>query len=177
MTTKSYVRTYEKDPFTVSLKAFSLHKGLYHVVGQVSDEHWQEACADMGLTAGGNCFIDVDIEKTKDFIIFKGHVNMKTNRTCGRTLEEFELEEHIEVDDRLCLSPEKLGEMDELFTETDLHVKDFIMQQIIVGMDPYPVHPGTKSAHEEGAFDVTDGIENDDIDEKNPFSVLKHLKS
>lgn len=171
-----YLKEYTTDPFTLSLKVQSMKSGIYHVVGDVSAENWQETCTHIGVGDGGSCHIDIELEKASGFLTFKGTIKMQTTRTCVRTLEEFLLEETLGVSDRLCLAPEKAEELDEVFTEESLDLKEFLTQQIVVEMENYPVHPNTHSAGE-GAFDVSDGQESEVADEKNPFSVLKHLKS
>lgn len=171
-----YINEYTNNPFAVDLKVHSMKAGMYHVVGDVSDSDWEEACERIGVEKGGCCFVDVEIEKRAGFLYFTGNIKMQTKRTCVRTLQEFMLDESFEIEDRLCLAAEKAEEMDEVYADETLEVKDFLSQQIVLEMENYPVHPSTHST-EAGAFDVEDGQEKEVNEEKNPFSVLKHLKS
>jgi hypothetical protein len=60
-----------------------------------------------------------------------------------------------------------------------LDMKDYFIQQIILHMNAYPIHPAIL-ATKEGEFDIKDGQEKriqQEKEEKNPFSVLKGLKS
>lgn len=173
---QDYIQTYQKDPTTVSLKVHTMKKGLYHIVGEVSSEKWDLLCDDMGVSRGGQCSVDLVIEKDRGFLTFKGQVLLQTQRTCVRTLKQFLLDECLKIEDRLCLDATKAGDMDDVFEEDIFSVADFIREQIVLLMNPYPVHPDTNTA-EAGDFDVSDNLQEKDLNEKNPFSVLKHLKS
>lgn len=177
--THNYAAVYEKDPFTVSFDVDRLKNGVYKIKGQVSDENWLKACKQMQVETGGSCYVDAEFEKKGSMLTFSGVIQTKMCRECVRTLEKFELEEQYKFQEEVSIFDKEESEFMEVLQGSKLDMKDYFIQQIILYMEPYPVHPATLSA-QNGEFDIKDGQEKriqQEKEEKNPFSVLKGLKS
>ncbi|MAI08068.1 MAG: hypothetical protein CMF61_03825 [Magnetococcales bacterium] len=177
--THDYTAVYEKDPFTVSFDVDRLKNGTYKIKGEVSSENWSAACKQMQVEEGGFCFIDAELEKKGAMLMFSGEIKTKMNRECVRTLETFELEETFKFQEEVSMFDKEESEFMEVLQGSQLNMKDYFIQQIILYMTPYPIHPATLSV-QDGEFDIKDGQEKrvqQEKEEKNPFSVLKGLKS
>lgn len=176
MAQHDYQSVFKKDPFTVSLKVDTLKQGEYLVEGEVSEENWFEACDQAKVSHGGHCTASLVVKKTSFSLEISGKANVSMLRECARTMEEFESDESFEFDERLYLNPINEEEEADAFEGDTLNVADYLTQQVIIHMKQFPVSPATLASGD-GAFDVVDG-QQDEVDEKkNPFSVLKSLKS
>lgn len=175
----NYAAVYEKDPFTVNFDIDKLKNGVYKITGQVSECLWADACAQMKIPNSGFCKVDMEVLKEGDRLIFSGHIATQMKRECVRTLELFDMDDSFEFKEEVSLFEKEDSEFMEVLNGSVLDMKEYIVQQIILHMNPYPIHPATLSA-KEGEFDIRDGQEKrvqQEKEEKNPFSVLKGLKS
>lgn len=179
MNKSDYTAVYEKDPFDVSFDVDKLKNGIYKIKGQVSKGLWEKACEQINVPHSGYCKVDANFEKEGDRLVFTGTIQTQMKRECARTLELFDLDETFEFKEEISLFDKEDSEFMEVLRGSQLDMKDYFIQQIILHMNPYPIHPATLSA-KEGEFDVKDGQEKriqKEKEEKNPFSVLKGLKS
>jgi uncharacterized metal-binding protein YceD (DUF177 family) len=174
-----YVAVYDKDPFAVTFDVDKLKNGTYKIKGQISEELWHKACLQMQVAPKGHCFIESELEKQGGKLTFSGHIQTKMERECTRTLKLFELEEEYDFKEVISLFDKEDSEFMEVLQGSLLDMKDYFIQQIILHMNAYPIHPAIL-ATKEGEFDIKDGQEKriqQEKEEKNPFSVLKGLKS
>lgn len=181
MSDVDFVKVYEKDPFTVAVNVDQLKSGFYLVEGEATAESWAKACKQMGVGAGGYCKARCVFEKTHGVLKFEGHISFDSERECVRTLQSFMEEQSFEFKDEVLLGENREDENEtrEVLKTAILDMGDFLTQQIILNMNPYPIHPGTL-ASKDGEFNYLDGQEKALLEEKaqkNPFSVLKDLKS
>lgn len=179
MSQTDYTAIYDKDPFTVSFDVDKLKNGIYKIKGNVSKDLWYKACEQMKVPPTGSCMVDAEVEKGSGKLSFKGFIQTKMERECVRTLQMFELEEKFEFQELVSLFDREESDFMEVLHGSQLDMKDYFIQQIILHMNAYPIHPATL-ASKDGEFDIKDGQEKriqQQKDEKNPFSVLKGLKS
>lgn len=168
---------YRKDPFTVSFDLENLKSGLYLIEGEVSEAHWQKACEQIGVSPeGGKCFARVVLDKSMHQLKLSGKIDVEMNRLCSRSGEPFMMKESLDFEESAYLPAAKDVSEEDMFESSTLDVGDYITQQIILEMNQFPISPAHISA-ELGAFDVTDKLESEEAEKKNPFSVLKSLKS
>ena len=172
---KDYRAVYDKDPFAVEFKLQNMKSGDYLVKGDVKEDMWAKSCKRIGVPVHGCCSVDIDVEKTRAEIGISGTIYTTMMRTCVRTLKEFELQEELKFAEKVPLRLHAAEQEGDVFEGEVFNMGDYLTEQIIISMDPYPTHPDVLSA-KEGAFDVTDGLDEEVKEEKNPFSVLKDLK-
>ena len=176
-----YIAVYKKDPFSVSLNVDSLKNGAYYIEGDVSEANWFNACEQIDVPKSGKCHISCTLNKRGNVLKFMGDIQTEMRRECVRTLKVFDEKETIHFDEEVYIDEveNEEGAMKEALHGSVLEMKDYLTQQIILHMNTYPVHPDTLSA-KKGAFGLDDGqekaIKKEKL-EKNPFSVLKGLKS
>ena len=177
--THDYTAVYKNDPFTVKFDVDKLKNGTYKIEGEVAPELWREACKQIKVAEGGRCSVDTVLKKAGGMLKFSGQITTTMMRECVRTLETFELTETYHFTEEVSMFDMEESEFMEVLQGQTLNMKDYFIQQIILYMTPYPIHPATLSA-KEGEFDIKDGQEKriqKEKEEKNPFSVLKGLKS
>lgn len=175
---KDYRAQFLKDPFQLLIDIKGLKNGLYKIEGIASEESWYQVCKRIGVPCYGEGQASFDMEKLGDVLRLTGVVNILMSRQCNRTLEYFDLKENIQFEEEFSISEAELDE-DEAFNDGQFDVGNYLIQQVVLGMEPYPVHPSTLSQND-GGFDLKDGFDeqiNKEKEKKNPFSVLKHLKS
>ena len=171
-----YIKEFHKDPFDVSLKVDEMKNGTYLFEGEVSNEHWMEACLRIKVPQSGSCRAKLIVEKTSYSLDISSEIHCVMQRECSRTLEMFDEESNLSYKERLYLSPQDENEEADAFEGSVLDVGDILTQHIILEMSQYPIHHRFEGG-KEGEFDVLDGQQEEVDDEKNPFSVLKNLKS
>jgi uncharacterized metal-binding protein YceD (DUF177 family) len=172
-----YDKVYNKDPFSLTLDIRQFRGGEYQVKGEASPDSMKMLCERIGVDGKGTCSANVVFSKAVNFE-FKttGTIDLEVERTCIRSLKPFMHKETLTLNEVLKLSPLREGEDDDLLETDQLNVGDYLSQLIIVYMDAYPIHPKEKNKPA-GSFNVDDGIQDEVDEEKNPFSVLKSLKS
>jgi uncharacterized metal-binding protein YceD (DUF177 family) len=96
---------------------------------------------------------------------------------CIRSLKPFEKKIDIVIDEEIFLTDPREGEeADEILKDDTFDAGDFIKQIIQLNVDPYPIHESTLNVPK-GEFGLEDGLKEEVQKEKNPFAVLKDLKS
>lgn len=171
-----FIKQFKKDPFSVSLNLEDMKNGRYLFEGEVSSGNWLKACERIQVPQGGKCFARLIVEKNSYAMDFESHIECTMVRECVRTLENFEDSAELHYKERVYLQAQNEDEEADMFEGSLLDVGDILVQHIILEMNPYPVHSRFKGA-EQGDFDVLDGQQDAVEEEKNPFSVLKSLKS
>ncbi|MFT7434001.1 MAG: uncharacterized metal-binding protein YceD (DUF177 family) [Alphaproteobacteria bacterium] len=177
--TRDYVKVYKKDPFSVSFNVDTMRNGSYLIEGDVTDENWKGACKQINVPEFGKCFIRCIVEKAGNVLNMMGEIKTTMKRTCVRTLKEFPEDEVIKFHERVFIDDRGEDEITVVLHGAILEMKEYLVQQIILNMNSYPIHPDTLSC-KKGEFDLNDGQEKailKEKEEKNPFSVLKDLKS
>ena len=143
------------------------------VNGALGADWWAGLCQELGLPAEGQGEVTLELTIKRPLIRVQGTITTQLTRECVRTLETFPHPQTITVDETLSLKPLN-EEADCIELEGDaLDMGDYIRQQIILGLDPYPL----KDGGERGGLVVDDGQSEVVAAEKNPFAVLKQLKS
>lgn len=171
---------YKKDPYTVSFEISALKNGHYHIEGEASAENWAKACEQMNVKAGTPCVVDIVLTKKSYALQLSGSIQGSCLRECVRTLKEFEETFKFSFSEEIYFKEREDDEdFHEILDGDVFSVGEYVNEQIILNLNPYPVHPSTTTA-KDGQFDLLDGQEeriNKEKEEKNPFSVLKGLKS
>lgn len=174
-----YVAIYKKDPFSVSFNVDNMRNGHYLIKGEVSEENWFDTCKQINVPAFGQCYAICTVDKKGNVIRIFGELKTTMTRNCVRTLEDFTESEVLKFKEQMYVEDREGEEMAVVLNGAILDMKEYLTQQIILNMNAYPVHPKTKSM-EKGNFGVDDGQEKallEEKEKKNPFSVLKDLKS
>tara|TARA_R110000868_G_scaffold190862_2_gene434964 strand:- start:29995 stop:30552 length:558 start_codon:yes stop_codon:yes gene_type:complete len=174
-----YVAVYKKDPFSITFNVETMKNGSYLVEGVVSPENWTAACQQIDVPDAGKCAARCVIEKRGNVLKLLGEIKTTMRRTCVRILEEFDEDEILKFHEQVFIGESNEDDMTEVLDGPILDIKEYLIQQIILHMNAYPIHPKTHS-DKKGEFQLNDGQEKALIkekEEKNPFSVLKGLKS
>jgi uncharacterized metal-binding protein YceD (DUF177 family) len=176
-TQRDYIKHYRTDPFSLVLEIRNMKDGWYHIDGVVSAENWQKMCKTAGVAPAGDVVIDAEIEKLPFKMRLMGRVKAKIEQTCIRSLQPLKTALDIQFNEEIFLTEPREGEKaDEVLTGDTFDFGYFIKQIIQLDIDPYPVHQDTLNIPK-GEFGFSDGLEEEVKMEKNPFSVLKDLKS
>lgn len=176
MTVNDFTAVYKKDPFTVQFDLETLRNGKYLVEGEVSSENWHKACERIDVPAVGQCYARLVIDKSSYKIDFQGEIDVEMERDCSRSGEAFMFSEKLTFTETAFLKARTKEEEEDLFESSILDVGHYLTEQIILEMNPIPVSP-LYISREIGGFDVVDNLDDEENDKKNPFSVLKSLKS
>lgn len=165
-------KQFTKAPETVVLDISRFKNGTYGIGGQVADAWWADICAQVKLPAEGGCTVDLTVQISRPVIEVRGTLDVRFAREDVRTLEPFTQEQRITVDEVLAMPGHDIEGALPLEGEM-LDMGEFIREQVMVNFDENPL----KNPHSRGSFMVSDGLDDERREEKNPFSVLKHLKS
>lgn len=163
-------------PEKVIFDPYHMKPGTYHVEGPLTEAWWADLCKQLGLPPVGEGHVRLDFEFRPPLVMVRGSLDTAFERECVRSLEPFMQSTTMMVDEVLAIGALADDEQAQhiIPLEADvLDVGDFIRQQITIGLDPYPV----KGAGPRGGILVSDGLDEMVAEEKNPFSVLKKLKS
>lgn len=156
------------------LDCHTLPEQHYQIKGQFSPKGWAAVCQQAGLTNYGSCSANLTVHKSKASVMIAGELSALVEQVCGRTLENFTQPLHAQFKERLWLDS-YLAPEDEMVLETgQLHVGEFIAQQVLLHLDPFPIHPDSLVTAR-GEWGISDGLGDGD-DEKHPFAVLKGLQ-
>jgi uncharacterized metal-binding protein YceD (DUF177 family) len=174
---KDYTKRYRQNPLTLKLDIHNLRAGLYRINGDVEEESWQKVCETAGIKPAGEVSIDIDMQKYSYKLHLTGTINTNVEMVCIRSLKPFEKKIDIVIDEEIFLTDPREGEeADEILKDDTFDAGDFIKQIIQLNVDPYPIHESTLNVPK-GEFGLEDGLKEEVQKEKNPFAVLKDLKS
>tara|TARA_B100000614_G_scaffold223513_1_gene211914 strand:+ start:85 stop:627 length:543 start_codon:yes stop_codon:yes gene_type:complete len=179
MEAQDYRATYKKDPCEVNFDVSHLKSGTYLVEGTFSDENWQGITDRMDIEPGGKARARIEVTKTSTELFVEGWVECEMKQVCIRTLKPFIAEYKFTIKERIALQPEYKSEDDQetlVLTHNKFNVGEVIAQHIILHKEPHPIHPDEKDK-KRGDVVYGDSMEKQIKEEKNPFSVLKSLKS
>lgn len=172
--------TVNKDPFGVVLDLPGLKDGIYKIEGEASAENWQKVCETAAVPNKGSGKATLKLDIAGPVIRVTGTIDVTIEQECVRTLEAFMSEQHFDVTETLARKTPKDQidkDSDAFVIEGDaFDVGDFLTQHIILNLDPYPIKD-PKGRTLRGGVMVSDGLDETIKEEKNPFSVLKQLKS
>ena len=171
--------TFKGSPSKLILNLQTLSNGTYITEGQLDAGTWQTICNNLGFTAGGCAAANMTIDKTTGGISIKGILRFSLQRECSRTLQTFIHTQQIEVND--VFSSNNLPELESLdgkpHEPQTLVLADYLAEQIMLGIDPYPLHPSTLSTPR-GTFGQPDALPiKVKADTYRPFAALKKLSA
>lgn len=165
-------KQFTKAPETVVLDITRFKNGSYGISGNVAESWWAELCQQVGLQAAGGCKATLQVQITRPVIEITGTIDATFARSDVRTLESFTQEQRITVKEVMAMPGHEIEGALPLEGEM-LDIGEFIREQIMLNFDEHPL----KNPNSRGTFVVSDGLDEERKEEKNPFSVLKHLKS
>lgn len=166
-----FTRSPEAVMFTVS----RLKTGIYHVEGDMGANWWADLCKELGLPVAGTGRVDLYFDVKAPLIMVSGTIQTELERECVRTLEAFVEKRSFSIDEVLAFGDAPVEMEDEVLPleEDTLDVGEYIRQHIIANLEPYPIKDGGPR----GGIILSDGLDEGTLNEKNPFAVLKQLKS
>lgn len=162
----------EKDPFDVALSLQNVTLGKYRIVHSVDGKNFETLTNLLGLSNKGECLVDLTVDITMPIVQVVGQISYVLERECGKTLTNFMEKKKIQVSDTFDLNDAEDIEELEYFTEKSFSLGAYVQEQMVMGLTPFP----QKGKKKEGVL-VSDGLDETVKMEKNPFSVLKQLKS
>lgn len=165
-------KQFTKAPESVVLDISRFKNGSYSIGGKVADGWWAEVCQQVNLPAAGGCDVALTVQITRPVIEISGHLDVQFERNDVRTLEPFTQNQHIEISEILAIPGHEVEGALPLEGEM-LDMGELIREHVILNFDEHPL----KNPNSRGTFMVSDGLDDERKAEKNPFSVLKHLKS
>lgn len=172
-----YRSKFLKDPFTVTFDMATIKNGLYLIEGSFGEDGWKEICKRMDSDASkGEGKSSLSLDKKNANVHIYGTIELEIERVCTRSLDSFLEKSTIEVDEHLTLNPEIAEEGSDILLQGDFNIGSFVADHIVIGINPYPIHPNSEDT-ERGAVIVSDGMDEEVEEEKNPFSALKDLQS
>lgn len=171
--------TFTGAPSKIILNLQTLSNGTYITEGQLDAATWQTICNRLGHIAGGCAAAKLVIDKTTGGISIKGFIRFSLQRQCSRTLQTFIHTQQIDVSD--VFSSNNLPELEHLdgkeHEPQSFVLADYIAEQILLGLDPYPLHPSTLSTPR-GTFGQPDTLPvAKKADTYRPFAALKKLSA
>lgn len=119
----------------------ALKTGHYTLIGELGDTLWLDLCKRLDISPYGGAQIKLDIAKSTGSVHIKGHIEARVEQVCTRTLETFDNAVDTIFEETLFLDRHLIRPGDMLLTGGLLDVKEYIMQHIILAIDPYPLHP------------------------------------
>ncbi len=170
MTTKAIL--IEKDPYDVALSLQNVTLGKYRVLGQVAEKHFTALTTLLNLPNKGYCRVDFTVDINMPIVQVKGTLEYSLERECGLSLKPFMETKKISVQDTFDLEDEEDVKELDYFTEKTFVFGPFVQEQLVMGLTPFPFKDQKKQE-----VLISDGLEEEIKSEKNPFSVLKQLKS
>ncbi|MBI1362798.1 MAG: hypothetical protein GC134_02345 [Proteobacteria bacterium] len=179
MTAKPRV-TLGKDPFDLVMDVPGLKDGVYKIEGTSTPGSWARVCDTLEVPHKGEGHAALSLEVAGPVLRINGDLRVVLEQICVRTLEPFMSEQSFKVSETLTRATrqQKAEEDDNAFMiEGDqFDVGDFLMQHVVLNLDPYPIKDPAERAKRGGVL-LSDGLDEVVREEKNPFSVLKQLKS
>ena len=150
---------------------------IFHIKCKFSDKEYAQVLESLDIKANPKGFIlvDVDVEVKLPIVRVKGKVKTVFERNCIKTLDPYLESLSYNVEDNFSLKDEETFDL-AYINDRQFDFKDYLLEQIFLNFNQYP----TKVKEEEGGREsliVSDGLENGSEEKKNPFSVLKQLKS
>jgi uncharacterized metal-binding protein YceD (DUF177 family) len=159
-----------------------LKDGVYKIQGAATAQSWEKVCQTLGVPAKGGAKAEVYLDVAGPVIRARGSMEIELEQVCVRTLEPFMLGQHITFSETLTRGTrtrkaEEADDDDTFVIEGDtFDVGDFLTQHIVLNLDPHPIKdPSSRGVR--GGLVLSDGLDEVVKQEKNPFSVLKQLKS
>lgn len=119
----------------------ALSTGQYTLIGELGETLWLDLCERLDITPYGGAQIKLEIAKSTGSVNITGHIEARVEQVCARTLEPFENIVDTTFNETLFLDRNLVRPGDMILAGGLLDVKEYIMQHIMLAIDPYPIHP------------------------------------
>lgn len=166
-------KEFSKDLEKLTLDTSTLKDGSYLFHGEMAPSWWHSICKnDFSLPEKGYCKVNLTISVRAPLIEVRGDIEVMYEREDVRSLEKFDQVRVVEVDEQLVMPGHEIEGALPLDDQM-LDMAELVREHVILNFDPHPL----KNPNSRGGFIVSDGLDEELKEEKNPFSALKHLKS
>ena len=176
---------FKQDPAKVILDISALKNGSYLVDGQFSAKSWAHICTALCLPLAGEGHVKIRVSKDPGALQITGEIYTSLLRECVRTGESFLHVESVPVAEQMPIEYDANQHTLDIEAPDVLDVGAFVLEQLHLGLDPYPVHPKTLVTPR-GQFGLMDGFDSMRIgdfeegatgtDDAHPFSALQRLR-